>query len=157
MTTPTTTPILAFKQAVFDVLTDAVASLTSTGEPARVFYNYPGDANVTRQCIVLNRAHITSSIDGMRSSRAPRLQEFALELDLVANDAAANLDSSSRGSEALVLELFDALDNALADDPSLGDVVLTSQIDTFTFDSFPASSGMVTVMSGRITATTRLL
>jgi hypothetical protein len=109
MATISTVP--AVKKALYDALTAGLGGV-------QVSYGHPSAALVERQVVYVGDVQMDYSVPVMRAGRQPRQEEFTVEV--IVNVAPARGEPSEAEAEAFAL--LAAVEDVVADDPTLGGV-----------------------------------
>lgn len=129
MSTHSTVP--ALKQALFTQFQSASAL-----SGLQVAYSFPGDAT-TNSVIYLGDVRGTSVIPTMRATRKTREEKYTVDVWIEIADA----QNDSSGAEATAFQMYGAVEDILANDPTLGGSVFSGGTGWATITAFELLTG----------------
>jgi hypothetical protein len=142
---PTTSTITAIKAVLLDSLSDALPG-------TQVTYGFPGEL-VERECVWLGEVRGRNLLVTMGPPRVARDEEF----DLHCYFDALLLAGTQAEAETRAFTMFAALEDAVADDPSLGGLVSTgAYLSEFSASTALADVGATARIEATVTFKTRL-
>lgn len=98
-----------------EIFTTALATAGVDGGQVPVHWSMPGE-RATREHVWFDQTDGTVEISAMRAGRKPRIDEFGIDVVVVANSPGSTAQQAAVRSE----ELYSLLESVIADDPVIG-------------------------------------